>query len=423
MKRFLTWIIFLAVIGGAAWWQKEKVVPYVVQHAPFTKPYIAMVPQLAPLTKSKEPDANGAQGDASGAGGKRGGRGAGGPVSVVLAKAQTKSLPVIIEAVGTVQPTASIPIRPRIDNAQIATVDVAEGAKVAQNAQLFTLDDRTIRAQLAQIDAQIDKDQAQIAQTQSDLDRANDLLSRKAGSAVTRDTAATALKVAQAQLAADRAARDATATTLSYTIIRTPVPGRVGSIPIKVGSIIRLSDSTPLATVNQLDPAIVVFAVPQDRLMELRDAMAKGPVRVDAVTAGKTLSGRVNFVENSIDTTTGTVTVKASIPNPEDVLWPGAFVTVQVVLDGAGPTVVVPTASVQLGQQGSYVFVIKDGKTAVLRPITVSRTSGSDTLLSTGVQTGEDVVVDGQLRLVDGASVNIKPAAEDASLVPAQTKG
>lgn len=408
MRTLFTWIVILAILGGLGWWQREKVVPYVATNFPQTKPYIAMVPELAALAAPKP---------AEGGDGKAARQSA--PVSVVLAKTQTKTLPVVIDAVGTVQATASIPVRARIDNAEIVSIDVAEGAKVEQGAKLFTLDDRTLRAQLAQIDATIAKDNAQIEQNQLDLNRADDLLSRKAGSAVTRDTAATALKVGQAQLAADKATRDATSTTLGYTVIKAPVAGRVGSIPVKVGSVVRLSDATPLATVNQIDPAVVVFSLPQTRLMELRDAMARGPVKIEVASGSHKLSGTVDFIENTIDTTTGTVAVNANVPNAEELLWPGAFVTVKVILDSTSPSVVVSSNAVQLGQSGSYVFVVED-KTAKMRPVTVSRSAGAEVIITTGLKDGEQVVVDGQLRLVDGATVVVKSAAagDQASLEP-----
>ncbi len=144
---------------------------------------------------------------------------------------------------------------------------------------------------------------------------------------------------------------------------------------------------------------MVAFSIPQARLAELREGMAKGPVRVDAITGKNTLTGQVSFVENTIDTATGTILVKADVPNPHEVLWGGAFVNVQVVLpDASRRWPVVPDAAVQLGQKGSYVFVVKDGKTAELRPVTVARVTGADTVLTSGVESGEEVVVDGQLR-------------------------
>lgn len=414
MKRLLNFVLILAVLVGLAWWQRAGLVPWLVQTVPSSRSVIAALPGFADaLNGPEQPQAAG--------GNKPAQRGAA-PVPVVLAEAVSKQMPVVIDAVGTATPFASIQIRTRIDNTAVTSVRVAEGAEVKQGDILFTLDDRAIKAQIAQIEAQIARDQAQIAQAQIDLSRANDLLARNAGAATTRDTAATALKVGQAQLQADQASLEAAQVTLDYTVIRAPVPGRIGSIPVKPGSTVRTSDTNPLATVNQLDPAVVAFSIPQGRLAELREGMANGSVRVDVVTGRNTLSGQVSFVENTIDPATGTILVKADIPNPHEILWGGAFVTVQVILPGASPQVVVPDAAIQLGQKGSYVFVVKDGKTAELRPVTVARVSGSDAVLAKGVESGEQVVVDGVLRLVDGAPVSIGPGAKESTAANTSAK-
>ncbi len=407
MKRFVTWLVVLAVIAGLAWWQRETVVPFVTAHVPAATPYLAKVPGLADLAAGKKPDRGAGQGEAQGGRGSRRGGAGGGPVPVVLAKAETKNLPVTMQAVGRVEASASISIRPRVDS-QVLTVDVAEGAKVKEGDQLFSLDDRAPRAQLAQIEAQIARTQAQIEQAENDVRRANDLLKRNSGNVVTRDIATTALKVARAQLEADKASREAIETTISYAVIRAPFSGRVGSIPIKPGAIVRSGDTSPIATLNRVDPAMVSFAVPQARLGELRRAMAEGPVRVDVTAGEDTLSGKVAFIENAIDVATGTVTVKAEVANEAEILWPGAFVTVTLFFDNGEPSVAIPGAAVQLGQDGAYVFVVRDGK-SVLRPVNVARNAGPDAVIGKGVEPGEEVVVEGQLRLVDGAAVTVKP--------------
>lgn len=405
MKRLANWLFVLAVIAGLGWWQRTTVVPFLVQHVPGSAAVLASVPGLAEA--AAPPAANPKAAEA-------GRQHRGGAVPVVLAKAESKAVPVTIDAVGTVQSIASIAIRPRLDS-QIATVDIAEGARVQKGDRLFTLDDRAVKAQLAQIDAQIEKDQAQIQQAQNDLRRAQDLLKTSAGSVVTRDTAVTTLKTAQAQLAVDQASHDAMDTQLSYTVITAPVTGRVGSIPMKPGAIVRAADAAPLATLNQMDPVQVAFSIPQTRLAELREAIAAGNVRVDVTQGKTTVSGTVDFIENAVDTTTGTVGVKAKVPNADEVLWPGAYVQAQVVIAPKGESITIPTAALQLGQQGPYVFAIKDGKTARLRQVSITRSSGPDTIVTSGLSLGEDVVVDGQLRLVDGAEVSIKPPANDTA--------
>jgi multidrug efflux system membrane fusion protein len=406
MKRFFNFILILVLLGGLAWWQRATVVPWAVKTIPGSEAYIAKVPFLADALRPANLDGQ-ANADAA-----KPAKRATAPVPVVLASADSKQLPIVIDAVGTATPYASIQIRTRIDNTAVTSVRVAEGAEVNQNDILFTLDDRTIKAQISQIEAQIAKDQAQIAQYQVDLGRANDLLSRNAGAVTTRDTAATALKMAQAQLQSDQASLDSANATLDYTVIRAPVPGRIGSIPVKPGSTVRTSDSTPLATLNQLDPIVAAFSIPQDRLGELREAMTRGPVRVDVTFGKHTLTGAVTFIENNIDPSTGTVLIKADIPNQEEFLWAGAFVNVQVIFPGTTSQVVVPNAAVQIGQKGNYVFVVKDDKTASLRPVVVARVAGSDAVLTSGVDKGEQVVIDGTLRLIDGATVSISTAAK-----------
>ncbi|WP_413991374.1 efflux RND transporter periplasmic adaptor subunit [Labrys okinawensis] len=405
MKRLFNFVLIVVLLGGLIWWQRATVVPWAVKTIPGSEAYIAKVPFLADALHPAD-----AQQGASDAGGRS--RRSNSPVPVVLATAETKQLPIVIDAVGTATPYASIQIRTRIDNTAVTSVRVAEGAQVKQDDILFTLDDRTIKAQINQIEAQITKDQAQIAQSQIDLGRANDLLTRNAGAATTRDTAATAVKMAQAQLLSDQASLDSAKATLDYTVIRAPVPGRIGSIPVKPGSTVRTSDSAPLATLNQLDPAVAAFSIPQDRLNELREAMTRGPVRVDVTTGKHTLTGAVTFIENNVDPSTGTVLIKADIPNPSEILWAGVFVNVQVIFPGTTPQVVVPNAAVQIGQKGNYVFVVKDGKTASLRPVAVARVAGSDAVLTSGVDDGEQVVIDGTLRLVDGATVSVATAAK-----------
>jgi multidrug efflux system membrane fusion protein len=327
---------------------------------------------------------------------------------------------VVIEAVGTVQAIASIQIKPRMDS-QIMKVNVEEGALVKEGDLLFQLDDRTLKAQLGMIEAQIRKDQAQILQAKRDNERADGLLSKGAGTAVQRDTAATNLKSLEAQLESDEASRTATLTQLSYTEIRSPVSGRIGSISSKAGTVVRVADNTvtsSLAVINQVDPIFVSFAIPQVLLPDLRAAMAKGPVRVDAIVSDKLRqSGRMAFIENTVDPNTGTVTAKARIDNGNEGLWPGQFVKVEVILGVEPEAISVSAAAVQLGPQGPYVFVVKDG-VADVRPVMIKRTQGGESVIGSGLEDGESVVIDGQLRLVNGANVTVRPPTAPAPASP-----
>src|SRR5471032_3361121 len=336
-----------------------------------------------------------------------------GPVPVVVITVTPKSMPVIVEAVGTVQAISSISLKSRIDS-QIMKVNVEEGALVKEGDLLFELDARTLKAQLGMIEAQISKDQAQIGQAKRDSARADDLLTRGAGTVVTRDTNVTSQKALEAQLEADFANRDSIAAQLTYTEIRAPVSGRIGSIPYKAGTILRLADNTAtsvLATLNQVDPIFVQFAIPQVILPDLRGAMTKGDVKVNALLDdGTRQPGAMAFIENTVDPNTGTVGAKARIANANEALWPGQFVKAEVILGNEAGALSVPAAAVQLGSAGPYVFAIKDGKTAEVRPITIKRTQGGESVIGSGLLSGDSIVIDGQLRLVNGAPVTAKQA-------------
>lgn len=344
--------------------------------------------------------------------GRRGRANPGGAVPVVAAAVAQKPMPIVIEAVGTVQAIASIQIKARLDS-QIMKVNVQEGALVKEGDLLFELDSRTLRAQLSMIEAQIRKDQAQIVQAKRDTERADGLLTKGAGTAVARDSNFTTLKSLEAQLEADEASRQSVLTQLSFTEIRAPVSGRIGSINSKAGTVVRVGDNTAasaLATINQIDPIFVTFAMPQVFLPDLRAAMAKGEVKVNAIVDdSRQQSGVVAFIENAVDALTGTVTVKARIGNASEGLWPGQFVKVEVVLGIEPDAISVPAAAIQLGPQGPYLFVIKDG-VAELRQVVVKRTQNGESVIGKGLAPGDSVAVDGQLRLVNGASVSLRPA-------------
>ena len=345
--------------------------------------------------------------------GRRGRANPGGAVPVVVTTVTPKSMPILVEAVGTVQSISSVQIKTRVDS-QIVKVNVEEGALVKEGDLLFELDARTLKAQLSQIEAQIRKDQAQLEQAKRDTLRAGDLLTKGAGTVVQRDTSFTTQKAAEAQLEADEAMRQNILTQISYTEIRAPVSGRIGSIPYKAGTTLRMSDNTAtavLATLNQVDPIFVQFAIPQVYLPDLRAAMAKGEVKVVAmVDDNRKQSGAMAFIENSVDPNTGTVTGKAKIANANEGLWPGQFVKAEIILGVEPNALAVPAAAVQLGPQGPYVFVIKDNNVAELRPVNISRTQAGESVIASGLKAGEQIVVDGQLRLVNGASVAIRPA-------------
>lgn len=398
LVRWTVLAVVAVVVCGAAWQYRSEVAHRLGLGAP------ASAAESSSPAASAQPQ------------GRRGRANPGGAIPVVTTTITPKSMPAAIEAVGTVQAIASIQIKPRLDS-QIMKVLVEEGALVKEGDLLFVLDQRTLKAQLAQIEAQIRKDQAQVAQAKRDSTRSEDLMAKGAATVVARDTNMTAQKAAEAQLESDEAMRQNILAQLSYTEIKAPVSGRIGSIPSKVGTTVRVADNTAtavLATINQVDPIYVQFAIPQVYLPELRAAMAKGPVAVNAIIDDKhKQSGAVAFIENTVDPMTGTVMAKARIANANEGLWPGQFIKAEIVLGVEDAALAVPAPAVMLGPQGPYVFAVK-GNVAEVRQITIKRTQGGQSVIGSGLAAGEQVVVDGQLRLVNGATVAAKPATEEA---------
>jgi multidrug efflux system membrane fusion protein len=406
--RLVRWAVLAglaALVCGAAWQYRDEVAQRLGLGAP-----------ASAAEKGSSPAAS-AQPQ-----GRRGRANPGGPVPVVTTTVTPKSMPIIVEAVGTVQAIASIQLRSRIDS-QLMKVNVEEGALVKEGDLLFELDNRTLKAQLAQIEAQIKKDKAQVEQAKRDSVRSEDLLGKGAATVVTRDTNITNLRSAEAQLESDEAMRQNILTQLSYTEIRAPVSGRIGSIPNKVGTTLRVADNTAtgvLATINQVDPIFVSFAIPQVFLPNVRAAMAKGEVKVNAVIdENRKQPGIIAFLENTVDPMTGTITGKARVQNDNEGLWPGQFIKAEIVLGVEPNALAVPTAAVQLGPQGPFVFVIKDGNVAELRNVNISHTQAGETVVNGGLKAGEQIVVDGHLRLVTGAPVAIRPAQNEAPKPPA----
>lgn len=325
------------------------------------------------------------------------------PVEAIIA--ERKPMPMVIDAVGTVQPIASIAIKARLDS-QVVKVHVEEGARVREGDLLFSLDDRTLKAQQDQLTAQLAKDRVQLDQARRDMVRAEDLVAKGAGTPVVRDTAATAVKALEAQTAYDQAALANIQAQLTFTEIRAPVSGRIGSINAKAGAVVRMADTQSLAIVNQIDPIYIAFGVPQSLLGELREVTSRGSVKVEVRSGHIVSDGEIAFLENTIDVGTGTVTAKARMSNAAEGLWPGSFVPVRILLGVEPQAVTVPATAVQIGQNGPYVFVVRDGR-AAFTAIKVARTIANEAVIASGLDGGEQVVTSGQLRLADGVPVSV----------------
>ena len=332
-------------------------------------------------------------------------------VSVELAKAERKSVPVDVDAIGTVTPISSVALKSRVETT-IVSVHFEDGAKVAENDLLFTLDSRQIDAQIEQAEGTLAKDQAQLEGAQRDLRRYNDLVGKGATTQVNVDNAKTQSDILIATIKANQAALDNLKVQKSYTTIRAPFAGRISAANVKVGNFVRPADLTPLAVINQMAPVYVSFAVPQRVLVDLRESMAKGASAVTATIPGHQRSeyGKVAMVENTVDMTTGMVTVRGIMNNENESLWPGTLVATKLVIRSED-AIVVPTVAVQRSQSGNFVFVIRDG-VAKVQPVKVDRTAQGISVITEGLEGGESVVVDGQLLLSDGSRV--EPRAKKA---------
>jgi len=332
-------------------------------------------------------------------------------VSVELAKAERKSVAVDVDAIGTVTPISSVALKSRVETT-IVSVHFEDGAKVAENDLLFTLDSRQIDAQIEQAEGTLAKDQAQLEGAQRDLRRFTDLVGKGATTQVNVDNAKTQSDILTATIKADQAALDNLRVQKSYTLIRAPFAGRISAANVKVGNFVRPADLTSLAVINQMAPVYVAFAVPQRVLVDLREAMAKGSSGVTATIPGhqRSETGKVAMVENTVDATTGMVTVRGIMNNENETLWPGTLVATRLVIRNED-AIVVPTVAVQRSQNGNYVFVVKDG-VAKQQPVKVDRTSQGVSVVSEGLTGDESVVVDGQLLLSNGTRV--EPRAKKA---------
>ncbi len=346
----------------------------------------------------------------------RGGRGDGGAVAVISAAAIQADFPVRKHAIGFVETPASVLVRSRIDS-QIMTQNVVDGQFVKAGDLLFTLDDRDIKAQIAKDEATLARDEATHTRNLADLDRYKQLLLRNAGTQVQVDQAIADEKSSAASIQGDHATLDADRLKLGYTRITAPIDGRVGAVQVTPGNLVNAAannSGTGLLTITQMKPLRVSFALPESELPTLQGALAAAkPVPVTArVPNAKSppAEGKLNFVDSSVDITSGTITAKAAFANDDLTLWPGQYVDVEIIPDTLAGVTVIPTVAVQTGQKGSYAFVVKPDSTVDLRQIKVALSDGDRTAVTEGIAPGERVVVDGQMRLKQGTPVRERAA-------------
>jgi RND family efflux transporter MFP subunit len=325
-------------------------------------------------------------------------------VPVEVAKAVRKPAPIVLEALGTVTPIQSVAVRTRLDS-EIVGVHFDDGASVRQGDLLFTLDSRALEAQVKQAEGNVARDKAQLAGAERDVRRYTELVAKSATPVVNLDNAKTQADAFRAAIAADEGALENLKVQLSYCIIRAPISGRIGAANVKVGNFVRTGDAASLAVINQITPIYVNFSAPQRSLPPIRRALAEGTARVAAGVPGdtKAAGGRLTMIDNNIDATTGMVSMRATMDNPDQVLWPGALVDTKLTLREE-EAIVLPAAAIQTGQAGNFVFVVKDD-VASARPVKVARINAAEAVLESGLEAGEFVVTNGQLLLTTGTKV------------------
>jgi len=325
-------------------------------------------------------------------------------VSVDLVKAVKKPIPVDVDAIGMVTPISSVALKSRLETT-IVDVHFEDGARVKEGDLLFTLDARQIDAQIEQAEGNLARDRAQLAGAERDLRRYGELIGKGATTQVNLDNAKTQADILAGTIKGAQSALENLKVQKSFTTIHAPFGGRISAANVKIGNFVRPADTAPLATINQMAPVYVTFAVPQRVLVDLRDAMKADTTKVVATIPGSSRSevGKVAMVENAVDATTGMVTVRGIMDNGNETLWPGTLVHTKLTIR-TEVAVAVPTVAVQRSQSGNFVFVIKDGA-AHVQPVTVSRTYQGDSVIADGLAGSEEVVTDGQLLLSEGTRV------------------
>jgi multidrug efflux system membrane fusion protein len=338
------------------------------------------------------------------------------PVPVTVGTVEQKTVPVSFRAIGNVEPIETVAVRARIGG-ELQRVFFAEGDTVRAGSPLFAIDPRPYRAALAQAEAQLARNTALLAKAEADITRyaglvQQDYVTKEQYDQITADAAAL-----RAAVAADQASVETVRLELDYCTIASPVTGRTGTINVDVGNLVKANDDLPMVTINQTRPIDASFPVPA-QFLPLVIAHRADRIRVVATVPGdpRVAEGTLSFVDNAVDTSTGTVLLKATFPNQDERLWPGEFVDLTVILGEETGRVVCPAAAIQTGQQGQYVFTVKDDRTVELRPVKVNRMDEDEAVIDEGLRPGETVVTDGQLRLVPGAAIEVKSpeAAGDA---------
>jgi multidrug efflux system membrane fusion protein len=341
---------------------------------------------------------------------RRGGGVGEGPVPVLAVPARRADVPVYLEGVGTARALNTVTVRPQVEG-KLISVAFKEGQDIKRGQVLARIDPTTYQALLDQAEAKKAQDEALLANAQMDLERYTRLAASNSITKQQADTQRSTVAQLQAQVKVDQGAVDNARAFLAYTTITAPINGRTGIRLVDEGNIVRASDATGIVMLTEIQPISVIFTLPQQVVGQVNAAFAKAPLPVEALAPDNEAAidrGTLQVVDNQVDPTTGTVKLKAEFPNTNLQLWPGQFVNVRMLIDTRQQVVVVPTASVQRGPDGAFVFVVQPGgETVAVRPVTVAQQDDVQAVIAAGVQEGDQVVTTGFAQLADGARVRV----------------
>jgi multidrug efflux system membrane fusion protein len=333
---------------------------------------------------------------------------------VVVAKVEKRKMPVEVTAIGTVA-AYSVSVRAQVSG-QLMEVHFLEGDFVRKGQLLFTIDSRPYEADLARAEAQLARDKATAENDHVQAQRYKHLFDEGIGTREQADTFESSANAADATIRADEAEVQTAKLNLEYCEIYSPLDGRTGNVMIKAGNLVKVSD-VPMVVINRVAPIGVDFTIPQQYLPDVKKHMEEGPLRVTATLpndSGPVEQGTLFFVDNFVDVTTGTIHLKARFANDQNRLWPGLFVNTVLTLSQQAGAIVVPAQAISSGQKGPFVYVVKADNTVEARPVVSSRTVRNEAVIDKGLEPGETIVTDGQVRLVPGAKVEIKEAVNNA---------
>lgn len=339
------------------------------------------------------------------------------PVPVMAAKAIRKTVPVQLRAIGNVEAYSTVSVKSQIEGV-LTQVNFTEGQDVKKGDLLFVIDPRPYEAALKQAEANLARDMALMDNAREEARRYSELVRRGYVAQSQYDQVRTNAEALEATVQADKATVENARLRLSYCYIYAPITGRTGSLLANRGNLIKANADTPMVVIHQIRPVYVNFSVPENRLPEIKKFMTAGKLQIDVHTAQDEtgpVRGLLSFIDNTVDIATGTIKLKGTFPNEERRLWPGQFVDVVMTLTSQPDSTVVPSEAVQTGQQGQFIFVVRPDFTVEAHPIVTGMAFDGEIVIEKGIQPGDTVVTDGQMRLVPGARVEIKNRDESGA--------